>query len=379
MSPTLETHSNHNLYDRQAELKAFDQTKDGVKGLMDTGITEIPRIFHAPHHLLHDRPTAAADDPNFVLPIIDLKGLSHDLEKRKQIVEQVRDASANWGFFHLVNHGIPDSLLQEMKAGVGRFHELDVEQKKQFFERDDPTKKIVYNSNFDLYTAAFTNWRDSIQFAMAPDPPRPEELPACCREILAEYTVEVLKLGDLVLELLSEALGLNSGHLKEMDCANGLYLLCHYYPPCPQPELTMGGTKHQDDSFITLLLQDDDIGGLQILHQNKWVDVPRLHGGLVVNIGDLLQFILPSFQLVSNDKFTSAEHRILANKVGPRISVASFFTTGYAENSRMYGPIKELLSEEEHPKYREVSLQEYSAHMETKGLNGTSGLLRFKL
>ncbi|CAN1841050.1 1-aminocyclopropane-1-carboxylate oxidase homolog 1 [Linum perenne] len=346
MSPTLETHSNHNLYDRQAELKAFDQTKDGVKGLMDTGITEIPRIFHAPHHLLHDRPTAAADDPNFVLPIIDLKGLSHDLEKRKQIVEQVRDASANWGFFHLVNHGIPDSLLQEMKAGVGRFHELDVEQKKQFFERDDPTKKIVYNSNFDLYTAAFTNWRDSIQFAMAPDPPRPEELPACCREILAEYTVEVLKLGDLVLELLSEALGLNSGHLKEMDCANGLYLLCHYYPPCPQPELTMGGTKHQDDSFITLLLQDDDIGGLQ---------------------------------LVSNDKFTSAEHRILANKVGPRISVASFFTTGYAENSRMYGPIKELLSEEEHPKYREVSLQEYSAHMETKGLNGTSGLLRFKL
>ncbi|CAN1279540.1 1-aminocyclopropane-1-carboxylate oxidase homolog 1 [Linum perenne] len=283
---------------------------------MDTGITEIPRIFHAPHHLLHDRPTAAADDPNFVLPIIDLKGLSHDLEKRKQIVEQVRDA----------------------------FHELDVEQKKQFFERDDPTKKIVYNSNFDLYTAAFTNWRDSIQFAMAPDPPRPEELPACCREILAEYTVEVLKLGDLVLELLSEALGLNSGHLKEMDCANGLYLLCHYYPPCPQPELTMGGTKHQDDSFITLLLQDDDIGGLQILHQNKWVDVPRLHGG-----------------------------------VGPRISVASFFTTGYAENSRMYGPIKELLSEEEHPKYREVSLQEYSAHMETKGLNGTSGLLRFKL
>ncbi|CAN1279537.1 1-aminocyclopropane-1-carboxylate oxidase homolog 1 [Linum perenne] len=289
---------------------------------MDTGITEIPRIFHAPHHLLHDRPTAAADDPNFVLPIIDLKGLSHDLEKRKQIVEQVRDASANWGFFHLVNHGIPDSLLQEMKAGVGRFHELDVEQKN--------------------------------------------------REILAEYTVEVLKLGDLVLELLSEALGLNSGHLKEMDCANGLYLLCHYYPPCPQPELTMGGTKHQDDSFITLLLQDDDIGGLQILHQNKWVDVPRLHGGLVVNIGDLLQ-------LVSNDKFTSAEHRILANKVGPRISVASFFTTGYAENSRMYGPIKELLSEEEHPKYREVSLQEYSAHMETKGLNGTSGLLRFKL
>ncbi|CAN1173339.1 1-aminocyclopropane-1-carboxylate oxidase homolog 12 [Linum perenne] len=79
------------------------------------------------------------------------------------------------GFFHLVNHRIPESVLQEMKAGIGRFHELDVEQKKQFFERDDPTKKIVYNSNFDLYTAVFTNWTDTVQFALASDPPKPEE------------------------------------------------------------------------------------------------------------------------------------------------------------------------------------------------------------
>ncbi|CAN1176177.1 1-aminocyclopropane-1-carboxylate oxidase homolog 1 [Linum perenne] len=66
-----------------------------------------------------------------------------------------------------------------MKAGIGRFHELDVEQKKQFFECDDPTMKIVYNSNFDLYTTVFTNWRDTVQFAVASDPLEPEELPAC--------------------------------------------------------------------------------------------------------------------------------------------------------------------------------------------------------
>ena len=30
-------------YDREIELKAFDDTKEGVKGLVDAGITEVPR------------------------------------------------------------------------------------------------------------------------------------------------------------------------------------------------------------------------------------------------------------------------------------------------------------------------------------------------
>ncbi|KAJ0483434.1 putative deacetoxyvindoline 4-hydroxylase [Helianthus annuus] len=50
----------------------------------------------------------------------------------------------------------------------------------------------------------------------------------------------------------------------------------------------MGTTKHTDTGFLTVLLQDD-IGGLQILHQNQWVDVPPTPGALVINIGDLLQ------------------------------------------------------------------------------------------
>ncbi|KAM3356531.1 hypothetical protein P3S68_023245 [Capsicum galapagoense] len=73
----------------------------------------------------------------------------------------------------------------------------------------------------------------------------------------------------------------------------------------------MGTSKHSDGDFITVVLQDH-VGGLQVLHQNQWVDVPPSPGALVVNIGDLLQ-------LISNDKYISVEHRVLANKVGPRI------------------------------------------------------------
>jgi isopenicillin N synthase-like dioxygenase len=97
-----------------------------------------------------------------------------------------------------------------------------------------------------------------------------------------------MKLGILLLELLSEALGLNPNHLNDIDCSEGLALVCHYYPACPQPELTIGASKHADNAFLVVLLQDHT-GGLQVLHQDKWVDVPPVPGALVVNIGDLLQ------------------------------------------------------------------------------------------
>lgn len=103
-----------------------------------------------------------------------------------------------------------------------------------------------------------------------------------------EYSKKVKELGSLVCELLSEALGLKAGHLEDMDCTKGHIIKSHYYPPCPEPKLTMGTTQHCDPDFFTILLQDH-IGGLQVLSPNGWIDVPPVHGALLVNIGDLLQ------------------------------------------------------------------------------------------
>ncbi|KAE8022555.1 hypothetical protein FH972_008345 [Carpinus fangiana] len=354
-------------YDRASELKAFDDTKLGVKGLVDAGVTEIPRIFYSPPD---DMDNSASGDTQFSIPVIDVQGIEKDVIKRKEIVESIRDASETWGFFQLVNHGIPVSVLEEMKEGVRRFYEQDAQVKKEFYTRD-PLRPVVYNSNFDLYSAPATNWRDTFYCRMAPNPPKAEDLPAACGDILEQYSKLVMKIGILLLELLSEALGLNPNHLNDIDCSEGLTVACHYYPACPQPGLTIGASKHADSAFLVVLLQDH-IGGLQVLHQDKWVDVPPVPGALVVNIGDLMQ-------LITNDRFKSVEHRVLANSVGPRVSAAGFFSTGSRPTSKIYGPIKELLSANNPPKYRETTVSSYVKYFSEKGLDGTSALPHFRL
>ncbi|GJR51386.1 1-aminocyclopropane-1-carboxylate oxidase homolog 1-like protein [Tanacetum coccineum] len=52
--------------DRLAELQAFDETKSGVKGLVDHGIQQIPRIF------IHPQETSPTTTSCVKIPVIDL-------------------------------------------------------------------------------------------------------------------------------------------------------------------------------------------------------------------------------------------------------------------------------------------------------------------
>ena len=177
-------------YDRTTELKAFDETKAGVKGLVDAGIKEIPRIFYNSKSDNYIENNSVFGDTEFSVPVIDLGGLIGDSFGRKEIVDQVLKASEKGGFFQIVNHGIPESVMEEMKDGVRRFYEQETEVKKAFYTRDF-TKPVVYNTNNNLYTSPSADWRDTFHCRMAPDHPKPEDLPQVCRYHLTYLSINL--------------------------------------------------------------------------------------------------------------------------------------------------------------------------------------------
>lgn len=106
------------------------------------------------------------------------------------------------------------------------------------------------------------------------------------REVVKAYLEEVRNLSYAILELLAEGLGIGTeffcGGLTESPV-----LLSNHYPPCPDPSLTLGLTKHCDPSLITILLQDTD--GLQVFKDGNWIGVEPVPSAFVVNIGYVLQ------------------------------------------------------------------------------------------
>jgi hypothetical protein len=147
-------------YDNANEVKAFDETKAGVKGLADSGMIKIPRFFvHPPEKT--QQPSSKSSNISLQVPIIDFEGF--ESSRRMEVVNEIRKASENWGFFQVVNHGIPENVMDEMLAGVKRFHEQPQEVKMEFYSRD-ADQRVKFFTGVLLLTKEPAIWRDTVAF-----------------------------------------------------------------------------------------------------------------------------------------------------------------------------------------------------------------------
>ena len=140
------------------------------------------------------------------------------------------------------------------------------------------------------------------------------------RNEIIEWNKEATQLAEKLMGYFSLGLGVKEDKLKELSCGEGRVMVGHYYPYCPEPNKTIGIASHTDPGILTVLLQDQ-VGGLQVKYDGKWVNVKPVHGALVINVGDLLQVIISFFfsyeiKFIFSRKYlqiTALKVRIFAN------------------------------------------------------------------
>lgn len=102
--------------------------------------------------------------PDLTLPIIDVSCLldgAGDSAAKKKVSAAIGAACADWGFFQIINHGIPDELFKEVDVQARKFFALPVEVKEK--AKYDPRRKdkIVCGYNGRLTRLSYnTPWME---------------------------------------------------------------------------------------------------------------------------------------------------------------------------------------------------------------------------
>ncbi|KAL2333114.1 hypothetical protein Fmac_014327 [Flemingia macrophylla] len=299
-------------------------------------------------------------------PCPNLKGFGEDTSAK--ILESKGRLALPWGAFHLTNHGVPPSLLSALRrAALSFFRDTPMPEKLRYACSPSAPASEGYGSKMlagtDPSASTALDWRDYFDHHTLPlsrrNPLRWPESPPEYRDTVARYSDEMKGLAQRVLGLISESLGLRSSCIE--DAVGEFYqnVTVSYYPPCPQPDLTLGLQSHSDMGAITLLIEDD-VGGLQVLKGDTWVTVHPLQDAVLVLLAD-------QTEIITNGKYRSCEHRAITNPDRARLSVATFHDP---TKTVKISPASELINESAPAKYRDVVYGDYVLSWYTKGPEG---------
>ncbi|XP_027349167.1 protein DMR6-LIKE OXYGENASE 1-like [Abrus precatorius] len=342
------------------------QYQKGVKQLYEKGhLHSVPKKYILP---ASERPTKSVEDPNVAkqnlqLPIIDFAELIGP--NRSQVLQSLANACEQYGFFQLVNHCVSDDVVRSMIDVSGRFFDLPFEERAKYMTTD-MRAPVRCGTSFSQTKDTVMCWRDFLKLLCHPLPdflPHWPASPVDFRKVVATYAEETRHLFLVVMEGILESLGIMEANDEEenimKDLGNGSQMMVvNFYPPCPEPDLTLGMPPHSDYGFLTLLLQDQ-VEGLQIQFKDKWVTVQPIPNAFVVNIGDHLE-------IFSNGRYKSVLHRAVVNEAKSRASVASLHSLPFNCTVR---PSPKLIDEANPKRYMDTNFDSFLAYVSTREPN----------
>lgn len=306
------------------------------------------------------------------LPILDvgpyLAGAPGALE---QLGADVRLIQENLGFFAIVNHGIPQELIDESFKQVARLFEIPMEEKMKHrvgyhHQGYLPPKSSLLQSKAIQEKIALNTKKDTnaawlfMRNRTADDPKVvgnvrhrglnqwPQSLPEF-RKALYAYQTSMEKLAQRLLPIYARALNLRGDYFDSMFEAPEYYQRCAYYHPEEHMEEGQYSlAPHSDGSFLTLLPMTP-VPGLEVMTPSKeWLKVRYVKDALIVNTGQVLNRL-------SNDHFIATPHRVV-NPPTKRYALTFFF---YPDDDANVGPIPECMAPGEKARYDSRSFYDF--------------------
>ncbi|XP_051152544.1 jasmonate-induced oxygenase 4-like [Andrographis paniculata] len=276
------------------------------------------------------------------IPVFDFAQLQFD-----QNLHTLRRALTSWGCFQVVNHGIEVSLLEKLRNLSREFFHLPTNEKQKCARSSDGYEG--YGSDPVLFENQSVDWNNRLYLLVLPQDDRKlkywPENPKSFRDTLIEYTNRVRRVQDELLKAMAKSLGLQDDcFVKQFGERPTIYARFNYYRPCAWPDKVLGLKPHADGSGITVLLQDEDLEGLQVLKDDRWLQVQTLPHALLVNVGDQIE-------IMSNGIFKSPVHRAITNSDKERNTLVMFCSP---DPTQEIEPVEELVSESQPRLFKKV-------------------------
>ncbi|GAV60671.1 2OG-FeII_Oxy domain-containing protein/DIOX_N domain-containing protein [Cephalotus follicularis] len=335
-----------------------------VQELAKESMTAIPARYIRPHQ---DQPmiSDAIHSQTPQVPVIDMHKLL-SLDSMDSELDSLHFACKEWGFFQLVNHGVSSLLVEKMKIETQDFFDLPMEEKKIYWQY--PGEVEGFGQNFVASEEQKLDWGDLFVLTTQPihlrKPHLFPKLPLPIRSTLDAYSSELKDLAIAITAKIAKALKMELGEMREFFDDGMQMVRMNYYPPCPQPEKVIGLSPHADGSGLTILLQVNEVEGLQIRKDGMWMPVKPLPNAFIVNIGDMME-------MITNGAYRSIEHRATVNSLKARLSIATFYMTRYEGE---VGPASSLITQHTPALFKRVTVKEYLRGLFARELDGKSYL-----